>query len=122
MSESFQSFGSNFRVVYSSVLAFSTTVMLGTSAISLRYGGSTPFIVEATFILMLTAFSLAITMSLFVMLKGLKAKKEEGASSNSLDQRTINRSKYKGLQKASVFAIVGFIFAAIHISLLNFNS
>ena len=93
--------------------------MLGTSAISLREEGIKAITTHTVFALMLLAFTISITTSIYVMSKGLKAEKEEGFSSNSISQRNINRSKFKGLQISSFFAIAGFVLAAAHIFLLS---
>ena len=107
MNEAFPAFANNYRTLYSSILALSTSVLFASLAIATNNKVEFPYKLEWLFIIGIGFLLIAILTALYSILLGLRNESQEGNQTSNPPQRVINFTKFKSVLCASIFCMVG---------------
>ena len=109
MSEAFQAFANNYRTLYSSILALSTSVLFASLAIITNNKIEFSQPLKILFVCGIGLLLIAILTALTSIVWGLRGERSEGYSTCTPPQRTINFSKYNSIVWAAVFCVTGLL-------------
>jgi len=107
MSEPFTSFAQNFRILYQSLLALSSSAIVAISLITINYQGQSQQTALWAYKLSLFSFSFTIAIAIFASFRGLSHEVNEGRGSD-LRPREINDKKFKIISLSLAPFSIGF--------------
>lgn len=108
MSEAFTSFGQNFRTLFSSLLAFSSSITAVATLLLNQFDNVDDYILYS-YKVSICSFFLTILIAIVASYIGLYHEVNEGKSTKSLNQRNINQKKFKIITIAFLPFCVGFL-------------
>ncbi len=109
MSEAFAAFGQNFRVLFSSLLAFSSSAMVAATLIVIKNDDKLTEVTTCAYIICVLSFAITIAIAIISSYIGLSHEVNEGKATDSLDARAINDKKFKIIELSLIPFFIGFV-------------